>query len=591
MIEITYASNPMSLIFSGNNIYINYFNDNVIFVFFKYDPIVIENLKYIPSYRYIKSHKCSAIHYLDLRLLESIADNIGYKIFTSKETIDQISKIKEKYLFNLRNKNENNIKINENREFRPYQLIGSQFMFHAKNAINADCVGSGKTTQAIGAIVLNKLQDNPYKTLIVCPSSVKGAWYNEIKSVTFRLNPILMDSNINKRYDQYQNLKDVDVLIMSYDSFIKDYGIMKEYFIPNIVIIDEAHRLVNRQNKITQILIGGQSIKKTFKDIMNYHSIYLLTGTPIVNKIDDLYAILKAVDPYIFTLNSFRLRYTKEMEFRKVIKTTGKEYKFRKVVGYKNQNELKNKAKFYMIRRLRDEILNQLPDKSYKIYDIELSDEERAVYNKLKEDFKVEFRGKEITVNDKLSWMTRAQQICNSLETLPESPSKNSSKLKELLQIVSNYHEEHKIVIFSKYTSVTDILERELKHLHPLHLKGEVKDTDRTKIIKAFQENEKHRIFLSTYGAGGAGITLTAADICILYDLAWTPSMNAQAIGRLDRIGQKNNINIFILKVINSIEDHMFNIVWNKQNLIDNIISDEKNVLARIGEMKIEELL
>jgi superfamily II DNA or RNA helicase len=453
---------------------------------------------------------------------------------------------------------------------------------------------SGKSAQAIGAVILNKMDGNPYKTLIICPSSVKSSWYTEVLAVTGELFPEILHSNMTKRYDQYQaGVGKKDVLIASYDTFIRDYADITEYFKPDILIIDEAHRLSNRQNKITQILIGGKTIKKTFGQIADMHSIYLLTGTPISNKLEDLYAMLKLIDPGIFSWTGFCNRYTIQEEVQRWIFSGGvkRAMTYFNVTGYRNEKELKGKLGLHMIRRTKEEVLPELPDKVYKTLEIELDTEERKIYNDLRKDFKAEIRGKQISIATKLEFMTRAQQICNSLETLPGAPGKKSSKLEEFLKVVNEQTKNHKIIVFSKYKTMTHIICRELKHLKPMHLNGDVPSEDRAKMIKKFQEDDKCRLFVSTFGAGGVGITLTAADVVILYDMAFTPAANSQAVDRAHRIGQHSSVNVVVMKVKDSIEERIYEINMDKQGIIDGMISDEKSVLARMPQEKLENLI
>jgi SNF2 family DNA or RNA helicase len=324
----------------------------------------------------------------------------------------------------------------------------------------------------------------------------------------------------------------------------------------------------------------------------NPHSIYLLTGTPISNKLEDLYAMLKLLDPGIFNWTGFANRYTVEDEGQRWLHTGGvsRPHKFRKIVGYRNELELKAKLSLHMIRRTKDEILPELPEKVFQTIEIDLDSEERRAYNALRKEYKALVRGNEITVDDTLTWMTRAQQICNSMETLPGSIAKKSSKLDELTKLVDAEAKNRKIVIFSKYKTMTSIICREFKHLHPLHLNGDTPSGDRAEMIRKFQEEDKYRIFVSTIKAGGVGITLTAADMVILYDRWWNPGGNFQAIDRLHRIGQKNSVLVVTMRVKDSVEENIEKIWMKKQITVDQIVGDEARLTAMTRE-ELEDLL
>ena len=561
----------------------------------KYDPVVQEKLRIIPSWQWMPDMRAFKIFYLDMPTLESVAALHGYAVKYDVDTTPILKGLKELYLERKEWKKKALVTIPMKRDPRVYQTIGAQFLYKAKRALNADAMGSGKSTQAIGAILLNKMDGLPYKTLILCPSSVKGAWAKEIQTVTDELRPLVLESNMEKRYEQYEHANLYDVLIMSYEGFLRDYDEIPKRFTTNILICDEIHRIANRQNKTTQVLIGGKAIKKTFIQMAKPDSVYLLTGTPINNKLEDLYSMMKLMEPGIFSWTGFSNRYCIEEEAQRWRHVGGvaRPTTYRTIVGYQNEPELKAKLALHMIRRTKDELLPELPEKVFETIEIELDAEERKMYNELRKDFRTFVRGREVSVADKLSWMTRAQQICNSLETLPKSPTKKSSKLEELVRIVDAEAKNRKIVIFSKYKTMTGIIERELRHLHPLHLNGDTPSEERTKMIATFQdpEDKKHRVFISTIKAGGVGITLTAADLVIFYDMAFTPAANAQAADRCHRLGQKNSVLVLTLKVKDSIEDRIIEICMNKQNIVDEMVGDEASVMNRMIQEELETLI
>jgi SNF2 family DNA or RNA helicase len=294
--------------------------------------------------------------------------------------------------------------------------------------------------------------------------------------------------------------------------------------------------------------------------------------------------MLKLIDPGIFSWTGFGNRYTIVEEGQRWLHSGGvsRPQTFTKIVGYRNEKELKAKLSLHMIRRTKDEILPELPAKVFETIEIELDAEERKIYKDLKADYRASIRGNELSVTDALTWMTRAQQIANSLETVPGSGTKKSSKLAELIRIVEAEAPTRKIIIFSKYKTMTDIITRELKHLHPLHLNGDVPSDARTAMIDMFQTDPKYRVFISTIKAGGVGITLTAADLVIFYDIAWTPAANAQAADRAHRIGQVNSVLVLTLQAKDTVDEHMFEICMGKQGVVDEMIGDDRSVMARL---------
>jgi SNF2 family DNA or RNA helicase len=574
-----------------NVIFLDHIIGRLYSVIFSYNPDLSKVFRSeIPSFQWVDSHKFYKIHFFDINRFVELANQLGYFVIysqsafnsfkTNKSILEELNKLKETIIMNI---------PYTKRQLKDYQIIGTQFMYYARTAINADAPGAGKTIQSVGAILLNKYASRPYKTIIVVPNSVKYNWKNEFDLTTDELKVMIMDSNYHKRQEQYQQSSNYDVLIMSYDSFMKDYEDIPTIFDPNIFIVDEAHRLANRTNKITQIIIGSKTIKKNFlKLCKNLHSIYLLTGTPFINKIEDIYPLLRIVDNGIYTLDGFRNRYMKIKECEKVVIKDGivKRMKFPLVLGYRNEEELKKRLNFYMIRRTKDKIINELPPVSFKTIEIELSKEERMIYNQLRDEFRkninpiVIMKGN-ISINNPelLRWFTKAQLICDSLELVEEANSKKSSKKEELIDIIKDRIEDNKIVIFSKYKKMIDILERDLKEYNPLLLHGEIKDVDRQKNIEAFQNDSNKRLFLATLGAGGLGVNLTTGDkdnvIVILYDRWYSAALNNQAISRVYRLGQNKPIEVIIMRVKDSIEERIERIWINKEITASNLVDDE----------------
>ena len=549
--------------------------------------------KVIPSWLWIPDERAYKIHYLDIPILEAIAFKQGYTVKYDPACVVDMKALKTMYLERREWKQATMVTIPMLRPLSPYQLVGAQFAFKACKALNGDAPGTGKTAQTIGAILLNKFEGLTYKTLILCPASVKGAWLREINTVTDALKPLVLQSKMEKRYDQYEHLADYDVLIASYDSFIRDYDDLPKYFKPNILVLDEIHRASNRKNKITQALIGGKDIKKTFLRTVDPRCIYLLTGSPLGNKMEDLYPLLKIMDQGIFSWTGFCNRYTIQEEAERWVHKGGvsRPIKYTKVVGYQNERELKAKLSLSMIRRTKTDVLSDLPKKSLQIREIELSPEERKIYNNLRDDYHADIRGKEITIVERLAWITRAQQIADSLELVPGSPTKKSSKLDELIETVEARADQEKIVIFTKFAKMAQILKRELKHLHPIVLDGATPTDERTELIESFQSDPKHRIFIGTYGAGGVGVTLTAASCVILYDAHWNPAVDEQAIGRVDRRGQLLPVTVILMKTLGTIDEHVMEVVTLKQDMIDSTVGDEETTLAGMSRELLENII
>ena len=551
----------------------------------KYNPDLVQAVRQIPSAKWIAQERAYLINLFDFPAFFDLARSFALDVRFEEGSIAKVSELKSnlKFLSDEAKSKQvlepEGIKI----KMRGYQILGSQFMYYAKRCLNADAPGSGKTIQSIAAVVLNKNAGNGHKTLVVVPNSVKWNWKAEVDK-TCDLKAIVLDSNGIKRHRQYEeDMGNSDMYIMSYDSFMADWEELISFFHPNILILDEAHRLSNRSNRITKIMIGGKGLRKSFLTAcQTIHSIYLLTGTPIVNKIEDLYPLIKIIDPTMYDVIGFRERYMKVKECKKNI--NGKIIKFPLILGYKNTDEIKKRLKPFMIRRTKDEIISELPKVTIKTLEIELSKEEREYYDKLKQDYKNSFRASSLLGNkitpEILNWFMKAQLICDSMELVEESNIKKSSKLEELIKTVNDNIEENKVVIFTKFRKMLHIIERELAKYKPLIIHGDVKDIDRQKAIDEFRNNPERRLFISTLAAGGVGINLTVGDkndiTMILYDRWYSAALNNQAISRSFRMGQERPIEVIILRCKDTIEEHIEKIWANKELISSDLINDDE---------------
>jgi SNF2 family DNA or RNA helicase len=280
--------------------------------------------------------------------------------------------------------------------------------------------------------------------------------------------------------------------------------------------------------------------------------------------------------------------------------------KFSNVVGYQNLPELRDKIDPYYIRREKKDVLKDLPDKAYETLEVDLTKEQRELYNVVRDDFANAFRGVDVSPANALVYFVRAKQICDSAE-LYNAEMNESAKLDELKNLIEDLmprikkkdSEEyeylpgaHSVVLFSQYRQMTDIMVREFKSYTPLYLHGAVKSQDRQVLIDAFQNHsDKYKLFISTLRAGGVGITLTAADVVILYDKWFSPSANNQATDRVHRIGQKNAVTVIDFICKDTIEERVEEILTRKKHLFEGIFGEEEAVLTKLTSEELKELL
>lgn len=375
-------------------------------------------------------------------------------------------------------------------------------------------------------------------------------------------------------------------------------------FFANNILVHNCQRLVRFRNKTTQAIL-------ILKEKLNLDYIYLLTGTPIVNRVEDLWSLLYFVNPELVgEFWQFRNRYCvieyQEIKmldrakrklgiFEKIVR------KIPKVIGYKNLEELKARIEPYYIRREKKDVLKDLPDKIYETLEIELTKKQRELYEFLRADFDNAFRDIDVTPANALVWFIRGKQICDSAEIV-DAENKESAKLDELRNLLEDLMPRdndgkylpgaHSVVLFSQYREMTDILVREFEDYLPLYLHGQVKSQDRQVLIDEFQNNSaKHKLFISTLRAGGVGITLTAADVVILYDKWFSPSANNQAMDRVYRIGQKNAVTVIDFICRDTIEERIEKILERKRNMFEGIFGEDESILVKLTSSELKELL
>ena len=250
-------------------------------------------------------------------------------------------------------------------------------------------------------------------------------------------------------------------------------------------------------------------------------------------------------------------------------------------------SELRMKIAPYVIRHLKKDVLKNLPGKFKERLDVHLSTKERKAYEELQARFAEAMAGvgeegaeTEVTF---FEWFIRAQQICSSLEIL--ALGDESSKIEELKEFVEDHADDEKILIFSRFHAMTDIVVRELKAYKPLHLHGGVQQSKRQALVDAFQDKPEHRLFVSTLGAGGVGLTLTAASIVARLDRWVAPTANEQAEDRAHRIGQACDVTVVDFVVEDSVEERILDILDKKNKLIASLISADGD--ADIQEKKV----
>ena len=416
----------------------------------------------------------------------------------------------------------------------------------------------GKTIQILSVIV-DYVQNSKERraSIVVSPSSLTLNWQNEASKFASDLKTIVIKGTLNERKRLIEKIDNYDLVITSYDLLKRDIELYekKDYHF-RYIIADEAQYLKNSNTQ------NAKSIKKIKSDTK-----YALTGTPIENSLAELWSIFDFIMPgYLFSYRKF-----KNMYETPIIKGEDDE----------TMRKLKMLIEPFVLRRNKKEVLKELPDKTVTVLNNEMCEEQKNLYinylAQAKQEVaeKVKLNGYEKSKMQILAALTRLRQICCHPSLFISGYKDGSSKLEQCMEIIKEATKgEHKILLFSGYTSMFEIIEKELKNenINYLKLTGSTKVDERIKMVDEFNKNPEIQVFLISLKAGGTGLNLTGADMVIHYDPWWNLSTENQATDRAYRIGQKNNVQVYKLITKNSIEEKIYELQEKKSKLADNML-------------------
>ena len=467
-----------------------------------------------------------------------------------------------------------------NTELRLYQKVGFKWLKNLEQynfgGILADDMGLGKTIQII-TMLLSYIQNNehPKNSLVVCPSSLVLNWQNEIKKFAPELKTIVITGNSTERKQKISEMENYHIVITSYDLLKRDieqYTNAKYQF--KYIIADEAQYIKNNNTQ------NFKAIKKLKGDTR-----YALTGTPIENSLSELWSIFDFIMPgYLYTYRKF-----KEIYELPIVRDDDREM----------MKKLKMLIEPFVLRRIKEDVLIELPDKTVTVLNNEMEPEQLEVYMSYMMKAKKEV-AEEISINgfEKsqikiLSLLMRLRQICCHPSLFIENYKGQSSKLTQCIELVKDAIQSgHKILLFSGYTSMFEIIERELVNqgINYYKLTGQTKVGERLKLVDEFNKNNDIKVFLISLKAGGTGLNLIGADTVIHYDPWWNLSTENQATDRTYRIGQKRNVQVYKLITKNSIEEKIYELQQKKAKLIDNMLSTKETFISKLSKDEIMEL-
>lgn len=412
-------------------------------------------------------------------------------------------------------------------------------------------------------------------SLVVCPSSLSLNWQNEAIKFTKDLKTMVIGGTLRERKKQIDEIENYDLVITSYDLLKRDVELYqnKEYSF-RFIIADEAQYLKNSNTQ------NAKAIKQIKADTR-----YALTGTPIENSLAELWSIFDFIMPgYLFTYRKFKSLY--EMP---IVRDNDE----------KALDRLKMLIEPFVLRRNKKEVLTELPDKTITVLNNEMREEQKNIYLsyllKAKQELaeQIELNGYESAHMQILAALTRLRQICCHPSLFIKDYKEGSSKLEQCIEIIEQATTSgHKILLFSGYTSMFEIIEKELKQRNIPYLKltGSTKIEERTKLVDEFNQDAQIKVFLISLKAGGTGLNLTGADMVIHYDPWWNVSTENQATDRAYRIGQKNNVQVYKLITKNSIEEKIYELQEKKARLADNMLDTKATFINKLSKDEIMNL-
>ena len=475
---------------------------------------------------------------------------------------------------------------------RDYQKTGYRWLCTIAQlgfgGILADDMGLGKTLQIITLLeharleAISKTVDltdtashtacPPPVSLIVCPSSLVYNWDSEIEHFAPNLKTLLITGTAQERQELLTHYADYDVLITSYDMLKRDIASYDNLHF-HFQIIDEAQYIKNHRTQAARSVCSIHSVTR-----------FALTGTPIENRLSELWSIFEYLMPgFLYPYAYFR----SELE--------------QPIVENKDQiaaTRLQQLVRPFIMRRLKTDVLKELPDKLEHAVYAQMTDEQNKLYTantlKLQKDLEQQsdsmFKTSKIQI---LAELTKLRQLCCDPSLIYQNYHGGSAKLDTCIQLIENAMAGgHKILLFSQFTSMLDVIERRLKAERILYyrLDGSTKSEQRTRLVNAFNEN-KIPVFLISLKAGGTGLNLTGADIVIHYDPWWNAAAQNQATDRAHRIGQTHTVTVYKLIARHTIEEKILELQENKKALSDQILSEEGVTASQLTKEELLKLL
>ena len=468
---------------------------------------------------------------------------------------------KKKCLQNLNTKIEVQPPKNLKATLRPYQIQGLNWMaFLDENNLGgclADDMGLGKTLQTIAFLSHLKSHNKAtFPHLVIAPTSLIFNWEKEIGKFCPSLT-LLIYTGI-KRKSLVKSFAKYDIILSTYGSLLNDINFLKDIEF-SYVILDESQAIKNPNSKRYKAV-----------RLLNAENRITLTGTPIENNTFDLYSQMNFLNPGLLgSMGHFKTEFSDAID---------------KIKNEQASTLLSQMIHPFLLRRTKEQVATELPEKTESVLYCEMGVEQRKVYDSFKDKFreyllgKIDENGVKKSQMYVLEGLTKLRQICNSPELLnnEEDYGRASIKLDILIENIQNKTSNHKVLVFSQFTTMLQLVKDRLENenIHYEYLDG--KTRNREEKVTNFQENDSVRVFLISLKAGGLGLNLIAADYVFLIDPWWNPAVENQAIDRCYRIGQTKHVMAYKMICKGTVEEKIIGLQQNKKQISNSIIQVDK---------------
>ncbi|MGF7072943.1 DEAD/DEAH box helicase [Mucilaginibacter sp. 3215] len=507
-----------------------------------------------------KSNYTAIQQYYDEEMLDEEVRNelaIYSKKLTGTETIDEVP-----------------VPPGLNGTLRAYQRQGLNWLNFLDNlnfgGCLADDMGLGKSIQIIAFVLLQRSKTENNTNLIVVPTSLLFNWQQEVQKFAPSISIHTIYSA--ERLKHTKHLHQYEIVLTSYGTLLSDINFLKDFNF-NYIFLDESQNIKNPESqryKAVRLLKSRNKIT--------------ITGTPIENNTFDLYGQLSFACPGLLgSKQYFKDIYTVPID---------------KFKGSKRAAELREKVRPFILRRTKQQVATELPEKTEMVLYCEMKQEQRHIYDSYEKEFREYISA---TTNEELKkspmnvlkGLNKLRQICDSPMLIKgeKMPGDASAKLETLIEEIENKKHQHKILIFSQFVSMLDLIRKELisREIRFSYLTGQTRK--REQVVNEFQNDPGIRVFLISLKAGGTGLNLTEADYVYLVDPWWNPAVENQAIDRCHRIGQDKKIVAVRLICPGTIEEKIMVMQQSKKDIANNLIKPDSAVTSSLSKDDLLDLL